>query len=216
MVKRKKAATAARGAISESKPRVPPPNTTIPKFKPEQDKCEYTLHMPPRYGYTAHRPDPFWGYYLYKGWRNKTPEIEYSDNLTDSERFAKRLLTEKVLGMSLKYQANDNGSCKEKVAVISLACEQKIYVFHIARHTGSDIIAPSLRKVLETPSIIKSGVAVLSVYFARLKDHLDIVARSAFELSHLHNLLNERGKANTQVSLVTRFSQFTSPSALIS
>lgn len=178
-----------------------------PQPKAVEDGCSYTLHMPPRYGYTADKPDPFWAYYLYKNHQSEEPEVKYSDNLAESERFAKRLLKEKLLGISMKYQASSvAGTYQKKVSVIVLACEDTIYVFHLARHPGdqlSDVIAPSLRKVLESPLIVKVGIAVLSVYFARLKDHLGLSPQSALELSHLHNLLDERGDANTQVRFMS-------------
>lgn len=63
---------------------------------------------------------------------------------------------------------------------------------HIGLHTGKtpeDLIAPSLRKILESPKIVKTGVNIVRADFSRLEKWFDLKPRGAFELSHLHNLV---------------------------
>ena len=65
-------------------------------------------------------------------------------------------------------------------------------MFHIGLHVGKtteDLIAPSLRMIIESPNILKTGVCVLKADFARLEKWFDLKPRGAFELSHLHNLV---------------------------
>jgi len=65
-------------------------------------------------------------------------------------------------------------------------------LFHIGLHAGNtseDLIAPSLRKIIETPNIAKVGVAILNADFSRLENWFHLKPKGAFELSHLHNLI---------------------------
>lgn len=81
---------------------------------------------------------------------------------------------------------------EDKVALIQLACERKIALFHIALHDGQtseELIAPSLRRIIESANILKAGVAVLNADFKRLENHFQLHPRGAFELSHLHHLI---------------------------
>lgn len=81
---------------------------------------------------------------------------------------------------------------QQKVGLIQCACEDKIGLFHIGLHSGktaNDLIAPSLRKIIESPSIIKTGVSIQGADFSRLETWFGLKPQGAFELSHLHNLI---------------------------
>lgn len=79
--------------------------------------------------------------------------------------------------------------------MIQIASESKIGLFHIGIHEGQttdDIIAPSLRKIIESPDIVKVGVKIFmgDADLLRLRIHLGLQSRGAFELSHLWRLIN--------------------------
>lgn len=78
--------------------------------------------------------------------------------------------------------------------MIQIASEVKIGLFHIGIHEGQttdDIIAPSLRKIIESPDIVKVGVKIFmgDADLLRLRIHLKLQSRGAFELSHLYRLI---------------------------
>ncbi|KAI1319325.1 ribonuclease H-like domain-containing protein [Xylariaceae sp. FL0255] len=84
-----------------------------------------------------------------------------------------------------------NERLQEKVSLIQLACEDKIALFHLGAHPGTkprDILAPSLRRIIESPAIVKAGSNIMGD-FDRLEEFLDLKPRGAIELSHFHNLI---------------------------
>jgi ribonuclease D len=81
---------------------------------------------------------------------------------------------------------------QEKIGLIQIATQEKVALFHIGLHPGkttAEIIAPSLRKIIEDPAIGKIGVAVLSADFSRLSKFFGLKPKGAIELSHLHRLV---------------------------
>jgi ribonuclease D len=81
---------------------------------------------------------------------------------------------------------------QNKIGLIQIASESKIALFHIGLHRGttsSDIIAPTLRRLLEDPAIGKVGVNVLKADFARLSRFFGLKPKGAIEISHLHRLV---------------------------
>ncbi|KAF2113527.1 hypothetical protein BDV96DRAFT_601031 [Lophiotrema nucula] len=127
------------------------------------------------------------------GWFGQQPPKRCKTK-TQSELIAKRFLNEPVVGFDMEWPVwghkTDRLQCK--IGLIQLACEDKIALFHIGLHMGKtaeDIIAPSLRKILESASILKTGVGVLGADFSRLKRYFGLKPQAAFELSHLHRLV---------------------------
>jgi ribonuclease D len=81
---------------------------------------------------------------------------------------------------------------QNKIGLIQIASESKIALFHIGLHRGKtaeDIIAPTLRRLLEDPAIGKVGVNVLKADFARLSRFFGLKPKGAIESSHLYRLV---------------------------
>ncbi|XXH00978.1 hypothetical protein Hte_007329 [Hypoxylon texense] len=169
--------------------------TRKPESSFDRDEIQWPLAYglkPPKAG---ERPRRWWDYSYYRGPRDRPAQILYSDTLSRSESIARIFLSEPVLGFDMEWptdaSAHESTRLQDKVALIQIACERRIALFHIALHDGQttqDIIAPSLRRIIESPSIIKTGVAVLNADFKKLKD-IHLQPRGAFELSHLHHLV---------------------------
>lgn len=93
---------------------------------------------------------------------NKMPLIEYSgeiqlcDNIKDAEKFAKELLIEEVLGFDTETKPTFNKGEYNLPSLIQLASSKKVYLFHIR----NSVIPPTLLKVFNEKSIIKTGVAI--------------------------------------------------------
>lgn len=113
-----------------------------------------------------------------------------------------RLLTSELKRWPWDGGARKNVTLQQRIGLIQIACADKIGLFHIGLHPGTtvqDILAPSLRKIIESPAIIKTGVSVLNADFARLQKYFNLSPRGAFELSHLHNLVTYGADATTRL-----------------
>jgi len=139
-----------------------------------------------------------WSYELYRGPKGQAPELVYSTSKQDSEKLASQFLGQKIVGFGMEWvwyrHAPENERLQEKVSLIQVASEEKIALFHIAAYSGDDpedFLAPSLRKIIESPSIIKAGAAIKKD-FERLEEtfkDLSLTPRGAMDPSHLHNLV---------------------------
>ncbi|KAI1519076.1 HRDC multi-domain protein [Pyrenophora tritici-repentis] len=133
---------------------------------------------------------------LFRGPDNQPPQEFYSDNYDDSEKLASMFLNESVLGFDMQWiypERKNNIPLQEAVSVIGVATESKIAVFHIGRHLGkraSEVLAPSLRKIIENRDIVKTGYSIIGD-LARLRKHFGLQPRGAMELSYLNVLINE-------------------------
>lgn len=124
-------------------------------------------------------------------------KVLYSRTKLESEEIAHEFLDEKVIGFDMEWpwetDTTANTRLQQRIGLIQIACEDKIALFHIGLHQGStakDLLAPTLRKIIEDPAIAKCGVAVHNADFARLQLWFGLKPRGAFELSHLHNLVS--------------------------
>ncbi|KAH8731973.1 hypothetical protein GQ44DRAFT_698286 [Phaeosphaeriaceae sp. PMI808] len=147
----------------------------------------------------------WWSHKLYRGPDNQPVQIQYSKSKEDSETLARQFLDEPVVGFDMEWPWNDRkkAGLQTKVGLIQVASIDKIALFHIGLHPGKtvdEIIAPSLRKLIESPSIGKLGVGVLSADFARLEQYFGLKPKAAVELSHLYRLTKFGGSNPEYVS----------------
>lgn len=136
----------------------------------------------------------WWHYYRYSNAQGHNPALIYCTTKEQSQKAAEFFMGLPVIGFDMEWpwDAHKRTGLKNKVALIQLASEGRIALFHIALHQGStvdDLVAPALRAVLESPSISKVGVGVMNADFARLVQFFKLDPKGAFELSHLHNLV---------------------------
>jgi ribonuclease D len=162
------------------------------KLQPPKQSGQPTLQT---FGFDSKRPPKkcWWSHTMYRGPENKPVQILYSKTKADSETIARQFLNESVIGFDMEWPWNDwkRPDLQNKIGLIQVAIEDKIALFHIGLHPGKtvdDIIAPSLRKLIEDPKIGKLGVGVLSADFARLRRFFHLKPRGAVELSHLYRL----------------------------
>ncbi|KAJ2990906.1 hypothetical protein NUW58_g2728 [Xylaria curta] len=139
-------------------------------------------------------PRRWWQHQYYRGPQDEPVEVLYSKTKSQSETIAQQFANEPVLGFDMEWpwDSNRRPKLQDKVALIQLATERKVALFHIALHEGQttdDLIAPTLKAIIESSSIMKTGVAIISADFSRLRKHFRLQPKGAFELSHLHNLV---------------------------
>lgn len=135
-----------------------------------------------------------WTYGLYRGPNGERVKVHYCKTRTDTERIARLFLDEEVLGFDIEWKANCSAwqGIKKNVALIQIACETRIALFHIARFWGEDsvenLVAPTFKELMESQHITKVGVAIKSDC-TRLRRFMGIDSRGLFELSHLYKLV---------------------------
>jgi ribonuclease D len=162
------------------------------KLQPPSQSGQSTLQS---FGFDSSRPAKkcWWSVKMYRGPDNKPVQIQYSKTKAESEKLAQQFLNESVVGFDMEWpwrQATRN-DLQSKIGLIQVAVADKIALFHIGLHPGKtidDIIAPSLRKLIEDPKIGKLGIGVLSADFSRLRKFFHLKPRGAVELSHLYRL----------------------------
>ncbi|EAT88883.2 hypothetical protein SNOG_03678 [Parastagonospora nodorum SN15] len=88
---------------------------------------------------------------------------------------------------------------KETLRAAMLASPQTRASFWSAKMYPEELMPPTLKKILETPDILKVGVAVKGD-FTRLERYLNIQPQGVFELSRLHNLVEGNITSAQQVS----------------
>lgn len=137
--------------------------------------------------------DVFWSHDMYKGPDNKAVLVQYCKSKETCERVAQQFMDKKVIGFDIEWRPNarKGDGLKKNVSIVQIAAEERIALFHLALHKGTtaeEIVPPTLRTLLESPDILKAGVAIRGDC-TRVKDHLEIETKGMIELSHLHNLV---------------------------
>ena len=138
----------------------------------------------------------YWQYTLYQGPDGDKDKVKvhYCKSKDTTERICQLFLDEEVLGFDIEWKMNASAAdgVKKNVALVQVASEKRIALFHIARYpngtTVDDFVAPTLKRIMESPSISKVGVSVKGDC-TRLRKFMNIESRGIFELSHLYKLV---------------------------
>ncbi len=141
----------------------------------------------------------FWQYTLYEGpgVEKQKVKLHYCKTKETTETVSRMFLDEDVIGFDIEWmsQAKSTDGIKRNVALIQIASEERIALFHIARYPGPEtvgnLVSPKLKQIMESPNISKAGVAIKGDC-TRLRNYLDIHCQGLFELSHLHKLVQYR------------------------
>ena len=138
----------------------------------------------------------YWQYTLYQGPGGEKDKVKvhYCKSKDSTERISQLFLHEEVIGFDIEWTMNatTTDGVKKNVALIQIASEERIALFHIARYPNAtdvdDFVAPTFKKIMESPKITKVGVSVKGDC-TRLRKFMNIEARGIFELSHLYKLV---------------------------
>ncbi|KAJ9161204.1 3'-5' exonuclease [Coniochaeta hoffmannii] len=159
----------------------------------------------------------FWSYNLYRRPGDDGPDgkvkVHYCKTKHTTERVLQQyFMDEKILGFDLEWasDATKLQSARRNVSLVQIASQSRIALFHIALYPKTDdLVAPSLKKIMEDPEITKAGVCIKGDC-TRLKNYMGIECKGIFELSHLYKLVKysttrEYGAINRRtVSLATQ------------
>ncbi len=138
----------------------------------------------------------YWQYTLYQGpggERDKV-KVHYCKSKDSTERISQLFLHEEVIGFDIEWKMNATATdgVKKNVALIQIASEERIALFHIARYPNAtdvdDFVAPTFKRIMESANITKVGVSVKGDC-TRLRKFMNIEAHGIFELSHLYKLV---------------------------
>ena len=137
-----------------------------------------------------------WQYTLYQGPGGEKDKVKvhYCKSKDSTERISQLFLHEEVIGFDIEWQMNATATdgVKKNVALIQIASEERIALFHIARYPNAtdvdDFVAPIFKRIMESPNITKVGVSIKGDC-TRLRKFMNIEARGIFELSHLYKLV---------------------------
>lgn len=148
----------------------------------------------------------YWSYEWYQTSDGKKVTVSYASTREQSEELAKRFLKEKVLGFDMEWKADftkKNGNwgakrenirtLKDEISLIQVASAYEIGLFHIALHKGTrpvELISRSLREIIESNAIIKTGVGIYSADASRLRIFMKFQPRGMLDLNHLHRLVD--------------------------
>ena len=145
----------------------------------------------------------YWSQKLYRGPGGEELLLHYCLNMEVAERVAKYFLDEIVLGFDIEWKPfAPADSIKENAALIQIASENRIALFHIARFPGKtaeQLMPPTLKAILESPRILKAGVAVKGDC-SRLEKYFPLHIQGVFELSRLYNLVEYYATDPSKVS----------------
>lgn len=136
----------------------------------------------------------FWSHHLCKGPGGKNILVHYCKSLQRTEEVTRYFLDSPVVGFDIEWkaQASLSDSIQSNVSLIQLANEERIALFQIALFRPGkkleDLVAPSLKKLLESSDIMKVGVSI-KADCTRLRKFLGINAHGLLELSHLYKLV---------------------------
>ena len=138
----------------------------------------------------------YWQYTLYQGpgGEKDRVKVHYCKSKDSTERISQLFLQEEVIGFDIEWTMNatTTDGVKKNVALIQIASEERIALFHIARYANAtavdDFVAPTFKRIMESPNITKVGVSVKGDC-SRLRKFMNIEARGIFELSHLYKLV---------------------------
>ncbi|KAL2048889.1 hypothetical protein ABVK25_010841 [Lepraria finkii] len=138
----------------------------------------------------------YWQYTLYQGPEGDKDKVKvhYCKSKDATERICQLFLDEEVIGFDIEWKMNASATdgVKKNVALVQVASEKRIALFHIARYpnaiTVDDFVAPTFKRIMESPNVSKVGVSIKGDC-TRLRKFMNIKSRGIFELSHLYKLV---------------------------
>lgn len=140
-------------------------------------------------------PESFWSHAMYRAINDngsaRNVKVHYCRTKSTMEAVCKHyFMGNDVLGFDLEWVpwATVKSGPRMNVALIQLASEGHVGLFHVSLFPKNDFIAPSFKQIMEDPKVSKVGVSI-KADCTRLKNFLDVDTRGIFELSHLYKVL---------------------------
>ncbi|KAK3944204.1 putative Werner syndrome helicase [Diplogelasinospora grovesii] len=197
-----------------------------PPFTPLEYKIPDDLFREAKLA-VAGSPQSFWSFNLYRKATESDDalasgekvKVHYCKSRHTTERVLQQYFAhEKVLGFDLEWapDATKAQGPRRNICLVQLASSSRIALFHLAlypKKEDPDLVAPTLKKIMEDPEITKMGVWIKGDC-TRLRNFLGIDSKGIFELSHLYKLVKystsgEHHNINKKlVSLATQVQEY--------
>lgn len=142
--------------------------------------------------------ESFWSHKLYRGpldgeGKPAKVTVHYCTYKKAMERVCQLFVGEEILGFDMEWRPNvtKGSSAKDNCSLIQLASPSRIALFHIsmfATKEAKELASGTFKQIMENPAVSKVGVNIRGDC-TRLRVHLGIDTRGAFELSHLYKLV---------------------------
>jgi hypothetical protein len=148
-------------------------------------------------------PPLFWSHNSQQSPNGEKPIVHYCRSLRSTEETIQHFLGSKVIGFDMEWKSSASSwdSIQNNVSLIQIANEERIALFQVAlfkpSRTLNDLVPPSLKRLIESPEVLKVGVSI-KADCTRLRKYLGIDAKATFELSHLFKLV-KFGKDNPKL-----------------
>ncbi|EPS39354.1 hypothetical protein H072_6863 [Dactylellina haptotyla CBS 200.50] len=127
----------------------------------------------------------------------KTPTVVYVTNVQEMEKVSKEFENEKFIGFDMEWHwakrlvpPRNDRDIRLGCSVIQISNDEKIVIFHLAKFPAATktFLSPTLKKIIEDPEIIKSGVQIKND-MRRLSLLIPINPAGILDLADLHSLL---------------------------
>ncbi|KAI5798173.1 hypothetical protein FPQ18DRAFT_302271 [Pyronema domesticum] len=191
---------------SETEPEVSTMSTfnNGPDYKPLERFNTTAAKIAARQAASKSSQQRHWSHTLYNDAEGKNVECIYTTTIEDSEKHLQQFLNDSVISFDMEwiYPERNPTSLRQNVALIQIANESTILMVHIARmglspadplppqseDTVEKLLPPTLRKIIESPDILKTNVNSVGDH-RRLHKFFKIEPKGVFELSDMHNLV---------------------------
>ncbi|KAF3154054.1 hypothetical protein TWF569_000890 [Orbilia oligospora] len=125
------------------------------------------------------------------------PKIHYVTDVDEMEIVSKLFENDKAIGFDMEWVPNsvlkptvNDREIRNCTSVIQVANQERVAIFHLAKFPVATkrFLAPTLKKILEDPSILKTGVSIKGD-MTRLSTLINVNPAGVLELSHFHSLI---------------------------
>ncbi|KAI0473995.1 hypothetical protein GGR56DRAFT_649922 [Xylariaceae sp. FL0804] len=142
-----------------------------------------------------------WDVQYFRGPRGEPVRLLEAEDSIKAEEVAREFRNETILGLDVGWNHPDRPNAPvprdQKRCKIALACEDRIGLFHVnleplqglRRDERRELIAPTLRRIIESPAVIKANVGIGND-FRFLRTHFKLQPCNGFELNRLHTLID--------------------------
>ncbi|KAK6516329.1 hypothetical protein TWF506_006238 [Arthrobotrys conoides] len=125
------------------------------------------------------------------------PTIHYVTDVDDMEEVSKLFENDRAIGFDMEWVPNavlkptvSDREIRICTSVIQVANQERVAIFHLAKFpaTTKRFLAPTLKKILEDPGILKMGVSIKGD-MTRLSTLINVNPAGVLELSSFHSLV---------------------------
>lgn len=133
----------------------------------------------------------------YTNSEGNAPTIHYVTDVDEMEEVSKLFENDRAIGFDMEWLATSilkptvsDRDIRNSTSVIQIANQERVAIFHLAKFpaTTKKFLAPTLKKIIEDPGILKMGVSIKGD-MTRLSTVINVSPAGVLELSQFHSLI---------------------------